>query len=116
MSNSIIVIFPYRYQDMWVFDDSKVGLIQEPFVSGMPQIIDKLVTEIENADQGFKLLASSTPFPGFQIKMTWLNEEYQGNWYYWKEEDQKGWLCPALLKYFDEPPNELFCKAEKIDR
>ena len=116
MSNSIIVIFPYKYQDMWVFDDRKVGLIQEPFVSRMPQIIDLLVAEIENADQGFKLLASNTPFPEFQIKMTWLNEEYKGNWYYWKEADKKGWLCPALLKYFDKPPQELFCKAEQINR
>ncbi len=112
MSNSIIVIFPYKYEEMWVFDDSKVGLIQEPFVSGMPQIIDILVKDIPNAEKGFKLLFSTTPFPEYQVKMSWLKQEYQGNWYYWQEEDKKGWLCPALFKYLQIAPPEIYCKAE----
>ena len=32
--NSINIIKPYKYLDMWVFDDEKVGLLQEPFISG----------------------------------------------------------------------------------
>ena len=39
--NAIIVIHPYKYEGMWVFDDSKVGLVQEPFVSGADTIIDR---------------------------------------------------------------------------
>ena len=74
MSNSLLVIFPYKYEDMWVFDDEKVGLVQEPFVSGMPQIIDILVRDLPNAEQGFKLLFANTPFPGYQVKMTWEKE------------------------------------------
>ncbi len=76
MSNSIAVIFPYQYEDMWVFDDKKAGLLQEPFVSGMPQIIDILVKNIPYAHKGFKLLFSNTPFPGYQAKLIWLKEEY----------------------------------------
>jgi hypothetical protein len=32
--NEINVIAPYKHQGMWVFDDSRVGLVQEPFVVG----------------------------------------------------------------------------------
>ena len=56
--NAINVIAPYKYLGMWVFDDAKVGLVQEPFVGG------------------------------------------------------EGWLCPALLKYFAEPPKELYFQVE----
>ncbi len=113
MSNSILVIFPYKYQEMWVFDDEAVGLTKEPFVSGMPQIIDILVKDIPNAENGFKLLFANTPFPGYQAQMTWLKEEYQGNWYYWEQEDMKGWLCPALFKYFATTPKEIYCQVEQ---
>jgi hypothetical protein len=26
----------------------------------------------------------------------------------------EGWLCPALLKYFDHAPKELYAKAESL--
>jgi hypothetical protein len=32
--NAINVISPYKHHGMWVFDDARVGLVQEPFVSG----------------------------------------------------------------------------------
>jgi hypothetical protein len=32
--NAINVIAPYKYLDMWGFDDPRARLIQEPFVSG----------------------------------------------------------------------------------
>jgi hypothetical protein len=31
--NAINVIWPYKHHGMWVFDDARVGLVQEPFVS-----------------------------------------------------------------------------------
>jgi len=37
--NAISVIAPYKYLGMWVFDDEKVGLVQEPFVGDADQII-----------------------------------------------------------------------------
>ncbi|MBD2197688.1 MULTISPECIES: hypothetical protein [Calothrix] len=44
--NSIMVIRPYKYDDIWVFDDDKVGLVREPFVAGADKIIDRLVAHI----------------------------------------------------------------------
>ena len=63
MSNAIMVIFPYQHQKTWVFDDERVKLVQEPFVSGVPEIIDILVQDIPNINEGFKLLFSANPFP-----------------------------------------------------
>ena len=31
--NAINVIWPHKHHGMWVFDDARVGLVQEPFVS-----------------------------------------------------------------------------------
>ena len=71
MSNSIGVIFPYKHEEIWVFDDEATGLVKEPFVSGMPQILDILSQDISDSNKGFALLFSPAPFPGYQVKMTW---------------------------------------------
>lgn len=110
--NSIFVIAPYKYEGMWVFDDSRVGLHREPFVSGADVMIDRLVAKMPNADKGFRLLFSATPFPGYLVKLEWRREEYGGNWYYSPQFGMEGWLCPALFKYFKEAPPEIFIKAE----
>ena len=39
-ANALLVIQPYRSHGTWVFDDPAVGLVREPFVSGIPQMID----------------------------------------------------------------------------
>ena len=110
--NAIGVIAPYKYEGMWVFDDAAVGLVREPFVAGIDTMIDRLVTSIPDAERGFRLLFSPTPFPGHTVKLEWRREEYGGNWYYSPQFDIEGWLCPALFKYFDKAPRELYGRAE----
>jgi hypothetical protein len=110
--NAINFILPYRYEGMWVFDDPRVGLDKEPFVSGADDMIDVLVADIPNADKGFRLLFSATPFPGNTLKLEWRREEYGGNWYFSPAFEMEGWLCPALFKYFDKAPKEIYVKAE----
>jgi len=112
-ANSIFVIFPYRSGGTWVFDDEAVGLVREPFVCGIPEIIDQLVAHIPDAADGFKLLFSPQPFPGYQMKLVFKREEFGGNWYFAEELGTEGWLCPALFKYFAAAPQELYAKAEK---
>ena len=116
MANSILVIYPYRHFETWVFDDDQVGLVREPFVSGIPEMIDQLVQEIPQAEFGFKMLFSATHFPGYQAELTWLREEFGGNWYQWQEKSLEGWLCPALFKYFDAAPLKLYCQALKLGK
>ena len=114
MPNQILVIAPYWLTSagLWVFDDDRVGLVQEPFISGVPEMIDDLVKDIPYARNGFRLLFSPEPFPGFQRKLTWVREEVGGNWYRADEPPLEGWLCPALFRYFDQVPAKIFVKAE----
>lgn len=110
--NSLFVIAPYRYQGMWVFDDERVGLDKEPFVSGADGMIDFITRDIPNATGGFRLIFAATPFPGFGAKLERTREEFGGHWYRWNEANLEGWLCPALFKYFDAAPDEIYVRAE----
>jgi hypothetical protein len=112
MDNAIQVITPYWYSGTWVFDDPKVDLVREPFVSGVPEMINVLVEDIPDARDGFRLTFSHLAFPGHQRKLAWLREEGGGHWYRSEQDDMEGWLCPALFKYFDEAPKELYVKAD----
>jgi hypothetical protein len=112
MGNSIYIIAPYKFEGTWVFDDLRVGLIREAFVSGADLILDRLTSHIPEAEKGFRLLFSATPFPGYTIKVEWAREEYDGNWYRAADFDMEGWLCPALYLYFETAPREIYIKAE----
>ncbi|HDP34172.1 MAG TPA: hypothetical protein ENN29_03575 [Candidatus Hydrogenedentes bacterium] len=109
-----MVIAPYKYAGTWVFDDESTGLNKEPFVSGIPELIDELVKDIPDAEKGFRLLFSTQPFPGHTHKLTWRRGDKSGNWYYAEQYDKEGWLCPALFRYYDEAPKEIYIKAEKL--
>jgi hypothetical protein len=108
------VVQPYRHASSWVFDDPAVGLHREPFVSGIPEMIDTLVANVPHAAQGFRLLFAEEPFPGYQVELVKVREEYQGVWYRWAGRDAQGWLCPALFRYFDHPPARLYARAEAL--
>ena len=112
--NQIFVIAPYKRAGTWVFDDPSVGLEAEPFVAGVPEMIDRLVAPIENASDGFRCLFSSSPFPGAQVELERKHEEIGGWWYFSPDFNATGWLCPALFKYFDAAPEKLFVKAEPL--
>jgi hypothetical protein len=110
--NAIMVIAPYRYAGTWVFDDPAVGLKREPFVGGTPAMIDRLVAKIPDAAGGFRLTFSAREFPGYQEKLTWIRGDSVGNWYRLDDPPMEGWLCPALLRYYDAPPKEIYVKAD----
>lgn len=114
MANQIMVIAPYWLEDakLWVFDDPATGLKQEPFVEGVPEMIDNLVVDIVNAQSGFRLLFSEAPFPRYQQKLNRVREECSGWWYAADDPPIEGWLCPAMFRYFDEAPNEIYVRAE----
>ena len=48
--NEIYVISPCKHHGIWVFDDARVGLSQEPFVAGADTWIDRVVADIPNAE------------------------------------------------------------------
>jgi hypothetical protein len=106
------VIEPYRHAGAWVFDEPRVGLSREPFVAGITEMIDRLVSDIPAAASGFRLFFAATPFEGHQASLAWVRaDEVEGHWYRLEDGDE-GWLCPALFWYFPEPPARIYVRAE----
>lgn len=114
MANALQVLRPYKHQGSWVFDDPATGLDREPFVLGIDQMIERLVAPIAGAEKGFRLIFSPRPFPGYAAKLEWRREDSGGNWYFSPTFGIEGWLCPALFKYFDAAPRELYARAEPL--
>ena len=112
--NAILVIAPYRHNGTWVFDDDHFGLVREPFVAGVPEMIDRLVADIPDADKGFRLTFSARPFPDYDQKLTWVRGDMQGNYYKTGDPPVEGWICPALFHYYETAPPELYVKAEPL--
>jgi uncharacterized protein DUF6717 len=112
LMNAINVIAPYKHHGMWVFDDPRVGLVQEPFVAGADTMIDRVVADIPDAEHGFTMIFSTTPFPGHQYRLDWRREESGGNIYHAEKLKLEGWLCPALLRYFPEAPKQLYVQVK----
>lgn len=110
--NSILVIHPYKSEGIWMFDDPRVGLLGEPFVSGADVILDKATAHIPNAEAGVTVVFSAQPFPGAHHELTWKREDMGGNWYYSEELEMEGWLCPALFKYFETAPKKIFLQVK----
>jgi hypothetical protein len=106
--NALFAIAPYKHQGFWVFDDAAVGLRQEPFVSGADRVLGVLTENIADADSGFKLVFAPQPFPGFVARFVKIRSGFDGWWYSWPERGMEGWLCPALFKYFESVPDELY--------
>lgn len=115
MANALMVIQPYWSSGTWVFDDDRVGLVREPFVSGVPEMINHLVRDLPDARSGFRLLFSAAPFPGYQAAFQKVRGDLGGTWYRADDPPMEGWLCPALFKYFDEAPPMLYAKAEPLE-
>jgi hypothetical protein len=106
--NSISVIAPYKRYDMWVFDDERRGLVEEPFVAGSDTLIDLATSGLPSPELGFLLLFSAADFPEAKLQLEWRRAERGGNIYFSTDFGAEGWLCPALMKYFDEPPAKLY--------
>jgi hypothetical protein len=111
LMNSLFAIAPYKFEGLWVFDDSNAGLAKEPFISGADRILDVITQNIPDADKGFRLIFSSEPFPGYTARFVWSRPEHGGNWYFWPDKEMEGWLCPALFKYFEQAPENLYVKV-----
>ena len=120
MSNSVFVLQPYWYNGTWVFDDKSKGLDHEAFVAGAELIITEMVKEAKlnmaKAKKGFKLIFAPTPFPDYLALLLHDGESEGGfgNYYMCDKYNIRGWLCPALFKYFPKAPQALYAKVEAL--
>lgn len=110
--DDIMVLHPYKLGSAWVFDDPEKGLKHEAFVSGIDKIIDFMTADLDGAEEGFELIFSAKPFPDHDIHITWDNGKWGGNWYFSPKHKMLGWLCPALLKYFQNAPAIIYAAAQ----
>ena len=119
--NAINIIYPYKENNTWFFDDQHTGLKHEAFILGTSELIDVLVKKfnVPNAESGFKLTFSANPFPEFHAKVDHLTkDEYgMGNWFIYttKLYEIEFWLCPAMYKYLNPAPKEIYVKVEPIN-
>jgi hypothetical protein len=81
-------------------------------VSGADVLIDRAVANIPDAHGGFLLLFSAAPFPGHQLRLERRRADSDGNWYHSSEFNLEGWLCPALLRYFERAPREIYVQVK----
>lgn len=86
--NQIMAIRPYWDADTncWVFDDKNYGLVAEPFVLGMSEIIDQFLIDNQGTNglkprQAFTMLFAKSEMPGTLLRLDKLYEEYGGCWY-----------------------------------
>ena len=114
--NQINTIYPYRTKGGWAFDDEDVGLYKEPFIAGIPEIIDSIVKKRNS----FTAHISSSPIPNFTGHLVKLSDGEvkkaglvpETGWYGLKGTDMVGWLCPATLKYFADYPESIYFKIQ----
>jgi hypothetical protein len=109
----IVLIRPYRWNGVWVFDDSAATLDKEAFIAGMPELIEMATARegFVEPEKGLAALFSEGPFPGAQACLERVREEAGGTVYRWPEAGKEGWLCPALLRYFGRAPERLYVEV-----
>jgi hypothetical protein len=61
-------------------------------------------------------LFSAKAFPGHQKELKWLRGDSGGNYYALNDPPMEGWICPAMFKYYSEAPQNLYVKAESINK
>lgn len=111
--NALMQISAYRKNGGWSFDDASVGLVAEPFVAGIPDMIDILADKCGAVDR-VVLTFGVEAFPGANCRLDRIREEFGGNWYRWAERGMDGWLCPALFLYFPTAPEVICIGATRL--
>ena len=120
VTNSLLTIHPYYDEGLWVFDDSRVGLIAEPFVSGADDLIDHLLNvkgiRKKALKMGFNAVFGSQEFRGADVHLVFKCFASGGTVYepvgLADFRNQQGssevWLCPALNLYFENSPENIW--------
>nr|HIL76179.1 hypothetical protein [Rhodospirillales bacterium] len=107
-TNSIFRIVVCKRESLWVFDDLKFGVKEQPFVFGSDLILDKMVAGVDGVQDRVNVLFSAIPFPGSEHCLEFVRQETEGFVYRWEEKKLQGWISPSLRNYFPEPPPKIY--------
>jgi len=113
--NSIFRIVIHKEENLWVFDDSKFGVQEQPFVFGSALILEKMVEGVGEELDRVNVVFSSLPFPGSEHSLEFVREETKGFVYRWEDEKLQGWMSPSLRNYFPEPPSKIFLQLLPVE-
>ncbi len=105
MLNTYYHIRPYQSNGLWFFDDPKVGLIKEGLTDGVPEVLVGACLKCGIDPSGFLLRFSPDDLFEFHLKLS--GRLRNGHLYLWLEGDINCWFCPALLRYFNSPPENI---------
>ena len=96
----------------WIFDDERLGIVKEPFVEGTSEMIDSLIPEEEWGDEHV-VTASDYALKGEYYLTFLIDFDKETSWstYHCLGFGQHK-LCPVLLKYFEEPPQDIYFMIE----
>ena len=108
LGNSIYRVLVQMVDGLWVYDDAKFGVREQPLVFGMDLILERMIEQVEGVEERLNLVFSSIPFPGSEFSLRFVREETEGFVYRWEEKKLQGWLSPSLRNYFPEPPPEIY--------
>jgi len=107
--NQLNVITCYWKNGTWCFDDKARDLLAEPFVASADAFITdaaKIAKVKDPIRNGVRVTFSHASFPGHQFAAFRQEAEAGGYWY--QLFGRRGWLCPALFKYFAEAPERIY--------
>lgn len=111
MNNSIFTIFPYKIGNLWVFDDEKLNLYREAFVSGSSEFLDMITINPDNCT----IVFSDKPFPSAQYILDFIetiDDGVGGTTYYCEALEHTLWLCSVLKMFFSSPPLNIYIQVK----
>ena len=105
----MFTVVVYKSDGGWFMDDAAKGIVAEPLILGMPDIIEHIV-----GGNIYRFTAIFSPlFSGENHVLMRQEPENDGYWYELKGSSMRGWLCPVLFQYFDEAPLNLYISWQK---
>ena len=112
----VFTIKPYRQLNTWMFDDEMKNIHQEPFVLGIPEMLDNVLKSKSIKATQFSMQFSENEINKADLVLELDYEVSDGAWYKIKNNPHvKGWLCPVIHKYFDEIPEKIFIEIKNIE-
>tara|TARA_R110001606_G_C15239150_1_gene636009 strand:+ start:185 stop:553 length:369 start_codon:yes stop_codon:yes gene_type:complete len=121
--NSINSIHSYIHNGMWVFDDESRELDKEPFVEGADLLLDVMSGRVNDKSiETCSFYFGATPIPNQDVELVKSGEDgYDGTYYKVNfpelnlTDEGPIWLCPALLKFFETPPENIYVRIRSFE-
>ena len=118
MPNALHQLTAYRKDGLWMFDDPRKNIFEEPFVAGADIMFDDMSGR--NKDTRInrcQVVFASTPIPETDVHVELSRSDgFDGHFYVVKSSFSQSvgfefWLCPALLAFFPKAPKNIFVKV-----